>query len=78
MQILHRFLSWIGKYTLELYILHMLIMGALQRNTVISAEVKTIITICGAFALCVPIHSACEHIKCLQLIKNSNGNKSQK
>ena len=58
---LHKCLAWVGKYTLELYILHMLIMATLQQST-ISSEFKTVITIGGAFVLCVPVNKVCHMI----------------
>ena len=60
--LLHRVFGWIGKYTLELYILHMLIMAALLQSDSISAACKTLIAIGGAFFLCVPVNKLCSKI----------------
>ena len=52
---LHGILRWFGKYTLEIYIIHLLFKGAL--NTVIAnVNNQTLVAIGGALLLCVPIH----------------------
>lgn len=47
--------SWVGKYTLELYVLHIMLARILSELE-ISNELTPYIAISGAFILCVPVH----------------------
>lgn len=54
------FLSWFGKYSLELYVLHLLIFCFVSSKMVladIDPIVKVVIMLLGALALCVPFHN---------------------
>lgn len=58
---IHALLRWVGEYTLELYILHLMIYDALPIGLA-NSNVKSIIAVGGAFLLCTPVHKICARI----------------
>lgn len=59
---LHRILRWMGQYTLELYIFHLLIYISLQPIELNNGYIEVAISIIGAFLLCVPTQIICKKI----------------
>lgn len=54
-----KMLKWFGRYSLELYVLHLLVFGFLSSEMLfgnISPAVKVWIMVVGALLLCVPFH----------------------
>ena len=67
MALLHRLLRWIGHYTLELYIFHLMIFASLPKD-IADGYVRTGFAIGCAFILCVPAQLICG--KVLDVVKN--------
>lgn len=63
----HSILRWFGKYTLELYIIHLLFKGAISDYT-ISGTMQSILAIGIALLLCVPVHTFCDVLNNKMLI----------
>lgn len=64
-----RFFEWFGKYSLELYVLHMLFVGNINnllKYYAVSADYiptsKAILAITLAIALCSPLHYTIEKV----------------
>lgn len=58
---LHHILRWIGSYTLELYIFHLMIYASLSAEFH-NGYVRTALSIVGAFLLCVPAQIICKKV----------------
>lgn len=58
---LHAILRWFGRYTLEIYIIHLMLKGVIGFYFS-NGFVQTIGCISGALILCTPVHLMCEGI----------------
>lgn len=55
---IHSFLKWFGKYTLEIYILHLMFFEVFE-NIIPNIYIHVAIAIGCAMSLCMPIHNLC-------------------
>lgn len=56
-----KLLRWIGGFTLELYIIHLLLFSALG-GTINNVYIASAISIIGALLICKPVHQGCEFV----------------
>lgn len=61
LHVFHQALGWLGQYTLELYIIHLMIMASMPSDF-LNKYVQTAIAVGGAFLLCVPAHNLCTYL----------------
>jgi len=59
---INNILSWLGKYSLELYILHVLIFKTIYSFRPNSMAVEMVVSILIALIICVPVHKQVNRI----------------